>query len=342
MADSTRPALGRLVSVPLREVWTHEANDFTPWLADAENLTLLAETLNLTPLQVQGTEVRVGNFFIDILARDVDGRVVVIENQFGPTDHTHLGQIMTYVGGQEGPATVIWIAEAIRPEHRAAVDWLNRSTSEDFAFFAVEVEALRIGTSPPAPWFNVVAKPNAWSRDIVRAARSSGTGELTDRQKAYMAYWAGFGAFLRERGAPYRMPDPAPRDYWCGFGIGRTGFVLQVTAGFRDRRIGVEIYISHAAAKVAFDKLAAERNAIEEEFGGPLDWLRMDDRKGCRIVVTRTDLDPNLDAQRPQQFEWLFDQMERFSRVFRDRIRSLAFDAPEPEPATAALDPAAG
>ena len=136
--------LGRLVSVPLREVWPHEANDFTPWLAKKENLSLLAETLQLSDLQLQDTEVAVGSFYIDILARDIEGRVVVIENQFGPTDHTHLGQIMTYVAGQEGRATVIWIAEKFRDEHRAAIDWLNTATNEDFDFFAVEVEALRI------------------------------------------------------------------------------------------------------------------------------------------------------------------------------------------------------
>src|SRR5262245_25285232 len=73
--------------------------------------------------------------------------MVVIENQFGPTDHTHLGQIMTYLAGQDGRTTVIWIAETIREEHRAAIDWLNASTIEGFNFFAVEVEALRIGNS---------------------------------------------------------------------------------------------------------------------------------------------------------------------------------------------------
>jgi hypothetical protein len=34
-------------------------------------------------LQVQGTEVPVGNFSIDILVRDIEGHVVVIENQCG-------------------------------------------------------------------------------------------------------------------------------------------------------------------------------------------------------------------------------------------------------------------
>jgi hypothetical protein len=114
--------LGRLSTVPLREVWAHESNDFTPWLAEANNLALLAETLGLGELQIQGTEVPVGDFYIDILARDIGGGVVVIENQFGPTNHTHLGQIMTYVAGQEGKATIIWIAETFREEHRAAID----------------------------------------------------------------------------------------------------------------------------------------------------------------------------------------------------------------------------
>jgi RecB family endonuclease NucS len=101
----------------LREVWPRENSDFTPWLADPENLSLLADTLNLGALQFEGTEVQAGNFRIDILARDDNGRIVVIENQFGLTDHTHLGQIMTYLSAQKGQVTVIWIAEKFREEH---------------------------------------------------------------------------------------------------------------------------------------------------------------------------------------------------------------------------------
>jgi hypothetical protein len=320
------PPLGRLVSVPLREVWAHEAKDFTPWLADGESLALLADTLRLGELQLQGTEVSVGNFSIDILARDIEGRMVVIENQFGPTDHTHLGQIMTYVAGQDGQATVIWIAESIREEHRAAIDWLNAGTIEGFNFFAVEVEALRIGTSPPAPWFNVVAKPNNWSRGVARATRPADGGALNDRAKAYVAYWSGFGAFLQDKQAPYRMPNPSPRDYWCSFGIGRTGFVLAETAGFRDRKLGVEISINHGAAKRAFDLLEADRETIEAEFGAKLDWQRLNDKKGCRIAVFRTDLDPRDESQRPAQYEWFLDQMQRFAGTFGNRIRNLALD----------------
>jgi hypothetical protein len=317
----TTSPLGRLDSVPLREVWARESNDFTPWLADEENLTLLADTLNLGPLQLQGTEVAVGNFFIDILARDIGGSVVVIENQFGPTDHTHLGQILTYIAGQDGRATVIWIAEKVREEHRAAIDWLNANTIEGFNFFAVEVEALRIGASPVAPWFNVVAKPNDWSRDIL--GRSAGKAPMDDRARRYVAYWSGFVAFLQDKGSPLQRVSTSPRDYWCSFRMSRPGFLLVATAGFRDRILGVEIYIRHSAANSAFDLLEAERAEVEAEFGATLDWQRMDDRKACRIAVYRRDMDPNVEAERPRQYEWLLDQMERFSRAFGNRISTL-------------------
>jgi uncharacterized protein DUF4268 len=317
--------LGRLESVPIRQVWPLEGKDFTPWLAEAENLSLLADTLKLGDLQLHETEVKVGNFYLDILARDIEGHAVVIENQFGPTDHTHLGQILTYLAGQEGQATVVWIAETIREEHRAAIDWLNASTIEGYDFFAVEVEALKIGSSPPAPWFNIVAKPNIFTRGVERASRSNIGGQLDDRAKAYVAYWSGFGAFLQENGAPYKVPTP-PRDYWCNFGIGRSGFVLSVQAGFRDHRLAVELTINHRMAKRAFDLLIADRIAIEAEFGEPLVWRRLDDKKASGIAVYRTDLDPRDESQRPVQYAWFLDHMRRFAQVFNNRIRALPLD----------------
>lgn len=317
--------LGRLESVPLRQVWPLEAKDFTPWLAEAQNLSLLAETLEIGELQWEGSEVKVGNFNLDILARDIEGRIVVIENQFGPTDHTHLGQILTYLAGQEGQATVIWIAERVREEHRAAVDWLNASTIDGFSFFAVEVEALKIGNSPPAPWFNIIAKPNNFTRSVERATRSIPSGQLDDRARAYTAYWAGFDAFLLDKRAPYKMRSP-PRDYWCSFGIGRSGFALAETATFRDCKLGVELYISHPAAKRAFDLLEADRSSIEAEYGEPLDWQRMNDKKTCKIGTYRSDLDPRNESQRPIQYEWFLDHMGRFSQVFGNRIRALPLD----------------
>lgn len=166
---------------------------------------------------------------------------------------------MTYAAGQEGKITVVWIAETFREEHRAAIDWLNASTIEGFDFFAVEVEALRIGDSVPAPRFNILGKPNQWTRGV---ARTSNTERPPDqRQKSYMAYWTSLGSFLADRNAPFKVRVPPPRDYWCGFGsLARPGFLLVATVGFRDRRIGVEIYIQPPVNfRDAFDRLSRKR-----------------------------------------------------------------------------------
>ena len=151
------PPLGKLQRINLREAWKHEATEFTPWLAHEDNLDLLAKTLGLVELELVGTEHWVGDFKLDVLCSDDEGQVI-IENQLEKTNHSHLGQILTYAAGV-GARKVIWLAESFRAEHVAALDFLNQHTTEELNFFAVEVELWRIGDSPMAPSFNVVVKP---------------------------------------------------------------------------------------------------------------------------------------------------------------------------------------
>ena len=176
---------GRLTDLPLTTAWSHEARDFTPWLA--ANLDRLSEAVGM-PLELVGTEVAVDSFSADILARNpVDDGVVLIENQFTQTDHTHLGQIMTYLAGLEAQ-TVIWIAPRFREPHLSAIRWLNRHTEEGFSFFAVRARVVRIGDSPFAPVFEVVEQPNDWDRRVhVRktAVTKPGSDERNERRQAF-------------------------------------------------------------------------------------------------------------------------------------------------------------
>ena len=152
--------LGKLEVVDVRKVWEHEAFDFTPWLF--ENLNLLGETLGLELIGVQ-CEAQVGKFSLDILARDENGAMVAIENQLGGTDHGHLGQLLTYAAGHD-VRTLIWITPHFEDEHRAALDWLNLWTQEGIEIYGVEVRAVCIGDSLPAPEFVPVVLPNTWSK----------------------------------------------------------------------------------------------------------------------------------------------------------------------------------
>lgn len=177
-----------LAEVPLRDAWSHEARRFTPWLA--ENLTYIANAIRV-PLELDRTEVSVGSFYADILATTPDGGVVLIENQLEQTDHTHLGQIMTYLAGLDAQI-VIWIAPEFREPHLSAIRWLNQHTAAaGFSFFALRLRVVRIGESPYAPVFEVVEKPSAFERGVQEAAgiRDNAQGRVA---AARVEFWSGY------------------------------------------------------------------------------------------------------------------------------------------------------
>ena len=178
---------GRLVDLPLRDAWKHEALQFTPWLA--ANIDHLSDAVGI-PLELTGTEVAVESFSADILARNtLDDSVVLIENQLETTDHTHLGQIMTYLAGLEA-RTVVWIAPAFREPHLSAIRWLNEHTADGFSFFAVKARVVRIGDSPFAPIFEIVEKPNQFERSVQRKAEPV----KSELSQARADFWHGLGA----------------------------------------------------------------------------------------------------------------------------------------------------
>ena len=111
----TTTNLGRLRKVDLREVWQSESAGFTPWLAQDENLKLLGETIGID-LELEAQEKDVGPFRADLLCKDTSNEDwVLIENQLERTDHTHLGQLLTYAAGLEA-VTIVWISQRFTEE----------------------------------------------------------------------------------------------------------------------------------------------------------------------------------------------------------------------------------
>ncbi len=326
--------LGTFERVTLTQAWPTEDRNFTPWLAEATNIRLLGQALDME-LEVEAIEHWVGPFRADILARATDetDHRVIIENQFGRTNHGHLGQILTYLAGIESTKTVVWIAETIQADHRAAIDWLNNNTSDEFSFFAIEIELWRIGTSPPAPRFNVIASPNDWTKSTRSAARQVGEGELAERHHIRLAYWASFAEYLKAHGSSFRIRR-ANKDHWFEFPIGRAGFAISATISTDKQRIGVELYNHNDPNKVAFNALFADKGAIEHEFGEPLEWQELPGKKASRIAIFRQGVDPSDEKQRDEQHTWMLAKMDQFRKVFAGRVRSLVL-----APASEAGDP---
>jgi hypothetical protein len=320
--------LGRLEKVDLRNAWQTEAGDFTPWLAQPENIALLGEAIGLE-LEVEAQEKDVGPFRADILCRDTaEGDWVLVENQLERTDHIHLGQLLTYAAGLNA-VTIVWIAARFTEEHRATLDWLNDITDERFNFFGLEVELWRIGESPAAPKFNVVSKPNEWTRSVADAAKGIAEEAMTDTKRAQLAFWTGFREYMLEHGSPVKVAKPRP-DSFMWMAIGRSGFGLFATLstwsmeaqtyGAGEVRAG--LYLDLDDAHAHYHLLKAEQEAIEAEFGQPLTWYKAEGVKSCRIGVARPAVLEDRDSWQ-DVYEWLREKLEKLRAVFRERALKL-------------------
>jgi hypothetical protein len=144
---------------------------FPDWLA--ANLEQLAKELGLSGLREVGRDVGVGSYTADILAQTDRGRRVAIMSHLEPSDHLHLGQMITFAAGLDVSA-VIWISSRIGEEHRAVLDWLNQHGDDDVRFFGIELRLLRVGNSPPGVSFHVESRPNDWQK-VVRQRQRVGS-----------------------------------------------------------------------------------------------------------------------------------------------------------------------
>lgn len=315
---TAKRALSRLERVALREAWKHEAAEFTPWLAQTVNLDLLAQAIGVSELVLASTEQWVGDFKLDILCTDGDQQVI-IENQLAETDHRHLGQILAYAAGV-GARKVIWVAESFRPEHAAALRFLNENTTEDLSFFGVQIELWRIGDSPLAPKFEVVVKPDDWSRTGREQARAASASSPT--KQLQLKFWAALIDRLAKSVPQIRPQKPRPQ-HWLVISIGRSGFGLSLIANTRDSRLGVELWMSGEDAKGHFARLSEQRQAIERDLGFELDWQVLPDAKACRIVTYLPDASIEAESRWDEFFRWLEARLVVMDRVLRPVVKAL-------------------
>ena len=290
---------GRIESVNLREVWAREADDFTPWLAD--NLHYVSDAIGI-PLALQGTEVSVGRFSADILARDPDGNSALIENQLEWSDHTHLGQILTYLAGLEA-RTVIWVARDFEEAHLSSVRWLNENTVDGFSFFAIRVSIVKISDSPRVPQFEVLVRPNDWDRRIRDAARESGR-ELT-----------ALGVFNRDFWTHYadRYPDDGIRRGFAGrnpsFPVHGTEFTIR---WYHEKSGYIGQWVTAPGART----FQSSPESLEPYLPILADALGMDPDEMSDNAFVQTNIDIHSSRDNwPQAADWLHEKLEIYRRV---------------------------
>lgn len=302
--------LGRLEKVDLRTVWRHEALNFTPWLAQPENLAILGEAIGLR-LELQALEQRVGIFRLDLVCNDIDSdNSVLIENQFGRTDHDHLGKLLTYAAGlKAGAIAIVWIAETFNDEHRAALDWLNDKTDEPTRFFGIELELWRIGNSLPAPKFNLVSKPNDWVKGY-RAAQRGVLSELTQLQQEY---WTDFANYIKQN-SKILNPTKALAQNWYQLAVGTSDAYLVGSMHSRNRRLSAQVTFAREISSF----LKTHKEEVERQIGAQLEWP---EDKNYAFLSHDADLFNREDWT--LQHKWLCESLEKLHQVFSPRLKAL-------------------
>lgn len=305
----------------LQTVWEHEEHDFTRWLA--KNIELLGSELGIEIEDAQ-TEEAVGNFSSDIVAREMNtGETVVIENQYGKTDHDHLGKLLTYSSGKDAGFT-IWLAEDFRPEHRSVLEWLNESGPKDAKFFAIKPRVLSIESSDERGFeFEVIVEPNDWEREITN-------NTLSELDRSYREFFAEIVEAYSEKRRSWNKLKPGTRNYLT-FSAGIAG----VSFGWvfhQGPELAVELYIQTSDAEqnlAIFEALNERSTEIESNLDTELVWQRLPEKRACRIKWSKpiegkiTELSAN---QRTRLVEWGVEIMNTFQEEFEPRISTLDLD----------------
>lgn len=313
--------VGTIKEHELETVWEHEERDFTRWLA--KNIELLGNELGIE-LEDAQTEQSVGDFSTDIVAREMNsGETVVIENQYGQTDHDHLGKLLTYSSGNDAGFT-IWLAEKFRPEHRSVLEWLNESGPREAKFFGIKPRVLSVDDPNRKGFeFSVEVEPNDWDRVI-------GDESLSETEKAYVDFFGDLVDRYADHRRTWSALKPGTRNYLT-FSAGKTG--LRFGWVFHQGpEFSVELYIETldgAQNEAIFEALEAERAEIESSLDTELVWQLLPDKQACRIKWPQ-DLTGKITSleedQRSNLIQWGVNAMDRFQDEFEPRIERLEVD----------------
>ena len=301
--------LGKLQEINIRDVWKHEQYDFQKWLATEANIKELGDTLNLTLTDVE-TEKFVGSYRCDILCKDeLTGKSVLIENQLEQTNHDHLGKIITYASGLDA-SVIIWIVAEAREEHASAIEWLNKNTTDDVAFFLLEVHVYTIGDSNPAPMFKIIEQPNDFAKTTKALANK---GELNESQKRRLEFWTMFNDVIEQRGKPFNK-HKASTDHWYTVAVGSSQCQISIDLVNKEHKIRVGLWINDN--KDLYDELYSHKAEIETSVGESLKWDRLDNKKASIISLDIEGLNFKKQDNYSELMNSVIDKVVTLKRAF--------------------------
>lgn len=305
--------IGKIVRIPLREVWKHDSLDFTTWLV--ENIDVLSEALDLS-LQDAKREQAAGDFSVDLVAEDAAGNTVVIENQLEKSNHDHLGKLITYVAAFDARIAV-WVVSEPRPEHTTAITWLNESRQANF--YLVKVEAICINESAPACLFTLITGPSEETRELVETKK-----EIAESGAVRYRFWETFLVRALQTTKLYNSLSPGNAN-WIALSTGTTGFKFVTNIMKHAARVDLSIDRGDTAENQSiFTRLENRKGEIEKAFGGPLQWYAPEGARVRRIYhEVKAGGYKDDEAKWPEIQDAIAALMVRLESVLRPFIQAI-------------------
>ena len=315
-------SIAKIERVSLRDVWKHEAHDFTKWLE--ENIDVLSDAISRDIENAERERKTESTFSVDLVAEGSDGSPIIIENQLEKSNHDHLGKLITYLTAMQAKVA-IWIVADPRPEHVAAMTWLNESSSADF--YLVKIEAIRIDSSLPAPLLTVIVGPSEEGKAIGRSKQ-----EMSERHHTRYKWWS---QLVQHPDATHHR-HISPRHYsWMGLGSGVRGASFNYVVW--QNEAAAELYVDQGKNKDhmnlhIFSQLCARKEEIEGAFGGPLRWEELEGKRACRLRVTVQGGYSDPEQSWKKTHDLMTDSMNRLINALEPHLQTLSLkDAIAPE-----------
>jgi Domain of unknown function (DUF4268) len=297
-------------------VWESE-RAFSDWLITDQGLELIATDIGLY-IEEPKRESKTGDYPCDITGKiaSEDEHIVIIENQFGKTDHDHLGKLLTHTA-MRSAITAIWIAENISDDHRQAIDWLNNNTPSHCNFYLVQIKVYDIeGTDIVLPFLDVVCRPNTQTKN-----QQNETSEDNSLHIWRRAMWTEILDYIGEQKPPFTLQS-ANTGEKSAITIGKSNFTIYLSLTPKHSRIACELNIYGNWKDAAFNQLFKMKGDIEKDIGGPLQWDAMLGNRSARIFI-EAPINPKEETKKEDVKRWMADMSIRFYKAFKQRVSQL-------------------
>lgn len=303
--------IGKIERVPLREVWRHEAYDFSSWLS--QNIDVLNEVIHFEIQNVE-TERSTGSFSVDITGEDSSGNMVIIENQLEKSDHDHLGKLITYLAAFDAK-TAIWIVADARQEHIQAVSWLNENKETNF--YLIKIEGIKIGNSQPAPLLTTIVEPSEELKRVGTVKK-----ENSERHKVRFEFWSQLLEKFKDSSTLFQNISPSQYN-WIGTSSGLRG--VNYTFWLKKDSLSIKLYIDRGKEAdeeniYIFEQLLKHKDNIEEKLDFDIKWSRLDEYRAC---VVESEINSGGWQTNPENWHIVIDESIRRMISIRNSIQPL-------------------